>query len=57
MDEQNTNTNTENTQKYYLDGQETTLVEIEEARRKPGVKIVLTEGTTNQYKTLTRLYD
>lgn len=44
-------------QKYYLDGKETTLVEIEQARRKPNVKIILTEGTTNQYKTLQKLYD
>lgn len=41
--------------KIYLDGKEITLMELQEARKKPNVKIKLVEGTTNQYKTLERL--
>lgn len=44
-------------QKYYLDGSEITLMALQEKRQDPKVKIVLVEGTTNQYKTKTRLYD
>lgn len=43
--------------KYYLDGKEVTLVELEEAKRTKNVKIVLEEGSTNKYKTLQKLYD
>ena len=43
--------------KYYLDGQEITLIELEEKKRDPKVKVVLEEGSTNQYKTKQRLYD
>lgn len=42
---------------YILDGKEVTLLELQEAQKNPAVKIILVEGTTNQYKTLQRLYD
>ena len=48
---------TASAQKYYLDGSEITLMALQEKRQDPKVKIVLVEGTTNQYKTKTRLYD
>lgn len=48
---------TASAQKYYLDGAEITLMALQEKRQDPKVKIVLVEGTTNQYKTKTRLYD
>ena len=48
---------TTSAQKYYLDGSEITLMALQEKRQDPKVKIVLVEGTTNQYKTKTRLYD
>lgn len=35
-----------------LDGKEVTVEELNEAKKQPGVKIVLVEGTTNEYKTL-----
>ncbi len=44
-------------EKYLLDGKEVTLLELQEAQKDPKVKIILIEGTTNQYKTLQRLYD
>ena len=44
-------------EKYLLDGKEVTLLELQEAQKNPTTKIVLIEGTTNQYKTLQRLYD
>lgn len=50
-------TQTASAQKYYLDGSEITLMALQEKRQDPKVKIVLVEGTTNQYKTKTRLYD
>lgn len=50
-------TQTTSAQKYYLDGSEITLMALQEKRQDPKVKIVLVEGTTNQYKTKTRLYD
>lgn len=50
-------TQTASVQKYYLDGSEITLMDLQEKRQDPKVKIVLVEGTTNQYKTKTRLYD
>ena len=48
---------TASAQKYYLDGSEITLMALPEKRQDPKVKVVLVEGTTNQYKTKTRLYD
>lgn len=49
MSENTTNTPTQ----YTLDGNQITLIELNEARNKPGVKIV--EVAPGQYKTLTRL--
>lgn len=46
-----------NGEKIYLDGQETTLMGLNEARQNKQVRIVLVEGTTNQYKTLQKLVD
>ena len=46
-----------NVDKIYLDGQEITLMGLNEARQNKAVRIVLVEGTTNQYKTLQKLND
>ena len=39
--------------KYTLDGREITLIELNEAKNKPGIKIV--ESSPGVYKTLQRL--
>lgn len=46
-------TNTPNTTEYTLDGNKITLLELNEARNKPGVKIV--ETAPGVFKTLQRL--
>lgn len=52
----NENANTApNVQEILLDGKPVTQMELREAQNKPGQRIKLVEGTSNQYKTLQRL--
>jgi hypothetical protein len=51
----NENANTPNVQEIFLDGKVITQMELREAQNKPGQRIKLVEGTSNQYKTLQRL--
>lgn len=41
--------------KIYLDGVEVTLEQLEEAKRKPSVRIVEDKDNPGHYKTLTRM--
>lgn len=53
MSEETTNVNETTAVKYTLDGREVTLMELNEAKNKPGVKIV--ESAPGVFKTLQRL--
>lgn len=51
--EENTTQTTNSVQTYTLDGNPITLLELNEARKKPGIKII--EQTPGVFKTLQRL--